>query len=354
MKERISFVDIAKAFAIFFIVFGHTLVHSEHLGLVFKLLYSFHVVLFFILSGYTFRIKKDENFGIFLKNKIVRIIVPYAIWALLFLIPYMLLGRNVGSLIGTHSSFDIKVQLYNILYGNGNLSALKQNSSLWFLPALFTMEIFYYFILKYVGKGKRSKFGLLIALMLVGIVSNNYLSFYLPWGINTCLNLGIFFYIGYSLREFNLFTDKGVFKIYYMIPCLVVGLLSAFYNQDVSCIDYEYGNYLLFILSSLGLSIFVIYISYIINKSKILEYIGKNTMGILIFHKLIILVFQTKLGVVSKLLLNSNFVIELLLSIVISLISIAISLLATEITRRILPFLIGEKFSLKKKRRGIL
>lgn len=65
--KRITYIDIARAFAIIFIVIGHTLVHSQHCSLVFKFLYSFHVLLFFILSGYTFKIKK-EKFLIYVKK----------------------------------------------------------------------------------------------------------------------------------------------------------------------------------------------------------------------------------------------------------------------------------------------
>ena len=54
----------------------------------------------------------------------------------------------------------------------------------------------------------------------------------------------------------------------------------------------------------------ILYISYLINENEALEYIGKNTMGILIFHKLPILVVQTKLGVISNLLIDSNLLVE--------------------------------------------
>ena len=97
------------------------------------------------------------------------------------------------------------------------------------------------------------------------------------------------------------------------------------------------------ILSGICLSLVVIYISYIIKENRVLEYVGRNTMGILIFHKIIILIFQTKLGVISSLLKDSNIFIELSLSIVIVIISIVFSLIATEIVRKILPILIGEK-----------
>ncbi len=69
-------------------------------------------------------------------------------------------------------------------------------------------------------------------------------------------------------------------------------------------------------------------------------------MGILIFHKIIILIFQSKLGLISSWLLNSNIFIEFTLSILIVIISISMSLFATEIVRKISPLLIGE---IKKK-----
>lgn len=343
MDKRVNFIDIARAFAIIFIVFGHTFVHSEHCSLVFKFLYSFHVVLFFILSGYTFKLKK-ESFLNFVKNKFIRIMIPYFIWAVLFLVPYMLFGGSVGASIGTESSFDLKTQLLNTLYGNGNLETLKQNSPLWFLPALFTIEVIYYSVIKLVQKYNRYSILILIPLVAISYVTNLFLPIALPWGINTALVLGVFFYIGYLFNTYKVFDKSSkLWKIYYILPILVVGLLACYLNtKAVSCINYDYGYLTLALISGFCLSIVFIYISYLINKNRLLEYIGKNTMGILIFHKLIIVVFQTKLGVVSALLKSSNIFIELSISTLVAL-TIACSLVATEVVRKICPMLIGEK-----------
>ena len=342
MKERIKFIDISRAFAMMFIVLGHTLVHSEHCGLIFKLLYSFHVIMFFIISGYTFKIKENDQFIKYGLNKFVRIMVPYFIWALLFLIPYMLFGQNVGDNIGISSSFDLKTQLLNVLYGNGNLSALKQNSSLWFLPALFSIEILYYFIIKLAKRYQQIRIVILIPLILISYVTNAFLNIFLPWGLNTALVLGIFFYIGYLLKEYNIFDKNKLFDLKKMFPILLVGLFACYFNDTVSCIDYFYGNLTLTILSGLTISLFMIYISSLIKENKIIEYIGKNTMGILIFHKLVVLVFQTKLGYVSTLLRDSNIIIELILTIIVSGLSIICSLIVTKVIKSLFPILIGE------------
>lgn len=345
IKKRISYIDIARAFAMIFIVLGHTIVHSEHCGLVFKFLYSFHVVLFFIISGFTFNLKPEQSFFIFFKNKFVRIMIPYFIWGLLFLIPYMIFGTDVGNSLGTQSSFDLKMQVMNVFYGNGNLSALKQNSSLWFLPSLLSMEIIYYFIVKLSKNKKTNEILILSILLLVSYLSSDFLSIIFPWGINTALNLGIFFYLGYILKKYNLFDQNSkLFKSYIILPMFIIGLIACFMNKThVQCIDYEYGYFTLTLLSGFCLSIFMVWLSLKIYQNKILEYIGRNTMGILIFHKLIVLIFQTKLGFISKLLSNSNIVIELVISLFVVILSIICSLIVTEIARKIFPLCIGER-----------
>lgn len=344
MKERIKFIDISRAFAIIFIVLGHTIVHSEHCGMLYKFIYSFNVVLFFIISGYLFKIKQ-EQFYVFLKNKFLRIMIPYFVWEFLFIIPYFLFSTNVDSSLGNNGSFSIKQIVLNIIIGNGNNSALKQNTSLWFLPALFTMEVIFYFIIKKLQKLNNKKFDIitLFVLFFIGIGSS-YLKIDLIWGLKTVLNIGVFFYIGYLLKKYNMFERNSfLVKWYVSIILLLLGMIGFYFNDIVGYIDYVYGNYYLMFLSGLFISLLIMNISYKIKYSKGLEYLGKNTMGILIFHKLIIILFQSKFGRISQILINSNFVLEVTISILITVISIFCSLLINEIIRRTLPILIGEK-----------
>lgn len=61
MKKRIEWVDIAKGIAIMLMVIGHEVSN----GLVYALIFSFHMPLFFILSGYTsHRVTSGTSFGI--------------------------------------------------------------------------------------------------------------------------------------------------------------------------------------------------------------------------------------------------------------------------------------------------
>lgn len=340
MKKRLSYVDIAKVFAIFYIVLGHTIVHSQNSYLVLKFVCSFHVVLFFVLSGFTFKV--STSFKNFAKKKFLRIMVPYFIWAVLFLIPYYILGRSTGEELGTSQSFDFLLMLKNIIYANGNNAALKQNSSLWFLPALFIIEIGYYFIIKITKGNYKKEIVSLLVLILCGYMFSNYFPFILPWAINTFINIGFFFYIGYLLNEHNV-LEKYNQKVLTII-CLITGLCCCFLGNKIhlSYIDFYYGNYVFMVLSGLFLSTFTICLSKIIDKCSMLEYVGRNTMGILIFHKLFVIIFQTKLGFLSRLLIDSNFLTEITIAILVSIVSIQLSLIISLPIKKIAPFMLGE------------
>lgn len=344
-KKRLNYIDIARAFAMILIVLGHTVVYSKCLVGLYKLIYSFHVALFFIISGFTFKIRDNESFLCFFKKKFLRIMIPYFIWALLFLIPYILFGRTFGGKLSTPPKFNLIIMLTNILYGNGNMYALKQNTSLWFLPALFSTEIIYYFIVKFVEKYQRKKFIIILPLLIISFLSENYMNdiIIFPWGITTVLNIGIFFYIGYLLNEYNVIEKFSNNMKSISIILLLLGTVCCYLNyRDVAYVEYEYGNFALALISGICMSLFVLFISKNINDNKILQYLGKNTMGILIFHKITILLFQNKLGIITQLLIESNALIEIILSILIVEISISLSLILTEIIRKNLPYMIGE------------
>ena len=65
MKEeskRIYWIDAAKIITMFMIVLGHTIAYSNQLQGLNKYINSFHVVMFFVISGLTFHINKYHNY----------------------------------------------------------------------------------------------------------------------------------------------------------------------------------------------------------------------------------------------------------------------------------------------------
>lgn len=120
---RMAWLDIAKAAGICLIVFGH-LVTDDFIK---KILWTFHVPLFFFLSGYLSRATDAHAFA---RRIGLRLIVPYvAVYVLLTLLMLRTLDWQV-----------LAPGLRGMFYGSHSYPQFIF-APLWFLPALVTVEI---------------------------------------------------------------------------------------------------------------------------------------------------------------------------------------------------------------------
>ena len=145
-KTRYYQIDYAKAIGIFLVIIGHIIFHKEkpdsYLVNIQTFIYSFHIPLFFILSGlgiglkyqsaYSLLNKKDEVINIF-----KRLLLPYFIWSLIYIIFSIIFIINASPDLLPKLLFE-KFYSTICLYGI---------SPLWFLSNLFiSLVIFYSFL----------------------------------------------------------------------------------------------------------------------------------------------------------------------------------------------------------------
>lgn len=110
-KTRIKAFDFLKLIAIFFVIWGHAIQYflsSDYSDEpVFRIIYSFHMPLFMMISGYFSFSSMSLSMGIFLKKKIVQLLLPVFTWGA-FLWIYQLvyeciqtkvLSTNIDSLL---------------------------------------------------------------------------------------------------------------------------------------------------------------------------------------------------------------------------------------------------------------
>lgn len=130
-KKRIDWIDIAKGIGILLMIVGHTFLNES---LSRKLIFSFHMPLFFILAGYTFRVKPTREV---LKSSAKRLLVPYAFtyWAIqiIKLAQYEQIG--LGDI--AYSFLGFIFASGTDLYGWGIPAA----GVIWFLVALFCARV---------------------------------------------------------------------------------------------------------------------------------------------------------------------------------------------------------------------
>ena len=275
-RKRIEWIDIARGLGIIFTIYGH-----QGFDLLTSWIYSFHMPLFFFLSGYLFSGETDVI--TFLKKKIKSLIIPYFFLGIPMIVAYII-QYDVYSWDG------IMDLLFQFIYQQRFLT-------IWFITCLFVLNIVYYFINKFF---KNTIIKLFIALvsLLAGFINYTYFSIILPWNADVCFMALIFFMCGHlcknSTKINNIdFSNKRVF-----IACFVFALLSLTSSMGNfflfgTCLDMYSNVYLslplVYFSAFCGIG-FVCTLSKIIN-FKFIKYIGANSIIYFAWHQSIMFPF---------------------------------------------------------------
>lgn len=333
--KRISWIDLAKCFGIFFIVLGHVYIED---ALIRRILYSFHVPLFFILSGFTYKHKKNKTF---ILNKIRTLYIPYIVCAIISILIYLLLGSVLGQDVSLNFS-DLVKNLFGMLYANASVGNMLWNRPLWFIPALFVCLI----IINLIEGFREKRVRLLLVLLLTALgMFLSYKRIFLPLQTETALSMLIWVYIGILTKPFMINIKNRIqTSVIAIITVFLLGagLVLSWYNGPIEVmIDYYSNNIFFYFITAYSLSFAVILFSILIKQNSLLEYVGKNTLFLLLWSKFPILVFQEIIPGIRELLLSPNFLIQNLTAIVISVITIIICLfgqfILNKLAERLIP-----------------
>ena len=227
-NQRYNWTDVLKAFSIFFIIYSH--LGSNPLSVYF---FTFMVNIFFFASGLTAKHSLEKPFRQFAFSRFQRLIVPYFSFGIVAIL--------IKLFIDTHESFSMADMIRQLLY------ACRTNTfavTLWFLPCLFVMGIYYYTLAKFV-KNKWLRLGLcaVVSLCFRMFSEGNVL----PWGIDNAVRYLVYYAAGDATADFfNSLSEKPSLIISKKWPAvLFAGSVALAYIQ------YGYGGE--FILNLLNL-----------------------------------------------------------------------------------------------------
>ncbi len=190
MKKRMPWLDIAKFIGMFFIYIGH---FTTAAGRFYPFVVTFHVPMFFFLSGCSEWLSKQDPFPKFLWKNTKTLLIP------LFLFSFASVAINFIYCSLSGKTFDLLSSLHHIC--NGNIRVHFYAASLWFLSCLFVMRLVFYFLRKYL------RFRLLIfaACLALFVIANTALpispvvSPTWPYNVDSMLYYIVFYALGYCL-----------------------------------------------------------------------------------------------------------------------------------------------------------
>lgn len=278
---RYNWIDSIKGFAVILVVLGHlTPIPSEPISAeLHKYIFSFHMPLFFFISGYLFNQHKYLQTGKFVTSRVRSLLLPYFL-LILVSYPIFVLTYSFSYCKLVLPYPDISTTIYSVLYASSNYNHFDSvifNGPLWFLPCLFVTSIIFYFLVQTFNKSLHSFIIATVIISLVGYYSIDYLPQALPWSIDIALNAVAFYSAGYLFR--NYFEEK-FFKIakLFIIPLMLISLFSI--NMSSTNMDiWEFNeNYFTFYLIAFSGILSYMYIFRIIGSSRFLEYYGKNSL----------------------------------------------------------------------------
>ena len=279
MTKREKWADLVKGIGIILVILGHVKYTDEHLRV---WLYSFHMPLFFFISGYFMKPKINLYKDIIHKAKTLLIpyftlsILSYVIEYFLNLIVYNKVKFwNVDSIIG----FFIQLPPHNIF-----------ESPCWFFGCLFVASVLFLLLIYCLKENKRTI--LLISTIITILEVLLIEKIRLPWNIDISLLMLVFMASGYYINKQNILEKYNNFnlrkKLIIVLVCGVLGFVFCYINYQANDnrIDYymrELNNELTCYLAGFFNILFVVFIcNFLANRSKIvcfsdLEYVGKNS-----------------------------------------------------------------------------
>ena len=346
--ERIHWIDIAKGIFMLEIVQGHIFTD----GVLRWWLYSFHVPAFFFISGYCF--KSDEKFSEFIKKKVKGIVIPYFFFSLLSIFLFALLGKIVPS-IADVMELDIKKNISVMLYANSKPNLMRYNLPLWFLPCLFSVSVLVYFseIFTKTFKSQNAIRIWLVVFILLGVFFEKHELIALPWHLETACSMSVWYLLGFIAKNRGFFKKiecyaenrkNRIFLGLIAVAIIIVGAIFSWMNvRTVGVRNEHYGIIPVYYLSAVLGIVGHIILSISFRKNKLLEHVGKNTLGVLGFHKFAVLFFQKIIPFFAKQLAMPNTFSGIICGGAVNIATVFISLMATRLTLMAFPWALGKR-----------
>jgi fucose 4-O-acetylase-like acetyltransferase len=289
MSKRIEYLDIARGIGILLVVLGHN--DFEAISVfVHQVIYSFHIPLFFFLSGYF--INTSIPFFDFFKKRFSSLLKPY------FFIIFLIYFTSVSfEKMGFNTAI---TRIVKSLYGTGHYIDWVQ---LWFLPELFVVSLYAFLFITLVSKLQQRwiRWGILLATLAlslpflktfypfpISIFGKEYELYGLPFGLDLVFLSGFFFILGNEVRQVT--VDKTFDNLFILlgtgIGLIVLNLLFP-YEIDFNIRQYE--SFLVNTTEAILGILFILALSRQIDLrstrlASVFKYLGNISLIILLFH----------------------------------------------------------------------
>ncbi len=291
-QNRIRTIDVARFYGIILVYYGHIVEQVMYLGnaqaaVQYKFIYSFHMPLFFLLSGTIVADNKlRAHLFFFIKRTLASRLVPYFFFSMLMAVASFFIAGWFP--LGALTDVDA--------YWKSTVATLMGFPAfcipLWFMALLISVELFHAVFSRLVRRPALLAISA-VALYVCGYYLNDAYNFVANqqafWFINEVPVIYIFYVAGILLQKSGYLTHK--FPKHWMLAgalvCLSLAALTFEMNegpfrhiQAVVIVLSSHGSIILFLLTACIGSLFIILAAAATPAWNPLSYLGKNALSL--------------------------------------------------------------------------
>lgn len=280
MRE-LSF-DYIKGALIFLVIFGHAIIYISGIDCYYdplwKTIYSFHMPLFVLLSGYFFKNRVDISFMTLCKKQFTRLILPQVSFVVLGFVLMPFDWNHFSYLIAINGNIDIKPLYHYVTFA-------------WFLWCIFFCSLFVNFLTRILGKYASLSILLVCILMFVFFE-------YLPGPLFKNQQLAkqlLFFIIGIWFREYQQRFSNMKYAILLIAVLIISYYLPSLLSYKIHFVNYH--NWMILALATCPVIYYLLKRLYELSFIKnIIVRWGQNSLGLYIIHVFFIRFIFTAFG----------------------------------------------------------
>ena len=280
---REKWIDNAKGISMICVIIGH--VSSGFTGFWnFQFVYGFHLVMFFLLSGLTFK-KKPLTIE-YMNSKFSRLMTPYfyTCAAIMIMDAWNSYFLNHDCSITTISYLFGK-DLVRSFFGSGSITSFgalelgTRIGAIWFFPALLFASLLFQGLLQNIA----GNWELGICAFFVAITGHITARFiWMPFSIQAGMFAVFFLWIGYEIRRTNLFSK---IKWHHYLTAQIIFLMGIYYHYaNIGFVAADLSDLIFSVFVGLSGCLIVYWISIHMRKGTLIAWIGENSMCILCVH----------------------------------------------------------------------
>ena len=286
---RAWYIDNAKAIGIILVVVGH---HPGLPRIINEFIFSFHMPLFFFLSGYLLKESHLRlNFAPYLRSLGSRLLLPYLFFSAVSY-AYWLLTFRIGYKAERYDHANPFEPLWGVLYGIN--TALDMNVVLWFFTCMFMVRLIYFSLRRLVDG--QAAFAIAFILGIGVGFMQNMPDFRMPWNADLAIVACVFYAIGHQARYFDISAYfKKYFKRSVMFSFLTMACLAGLVqiNGRVDMAPMNFGKQPLLFFAGAFMGIYVVlFLSTIVKENGVLLMLSKYSIVIFPLHLIFFSIFN--------------------------------------------------------------